>query len=205
MLALLLLALLTASVLVCFLPVILQGDFRWDEKSARLHLLLRLAGLHGQWRLLLNRGAQGHQLTLLDEDGHSRPAPEIAPDSLPGQALALMRRADKARRFLLKHTHPEKLDALLVIGTSGAARTALLTGTARAVTALLPPAWRGRLRLRVSPDFIHDRTALQLRCIIRVKLGTMVITSVMLLAAVAAEQAGKAREAFTQWITRSEN
>lgn len=205
MLAPILLGLLTVPILLCFLPFLLQADLRWDEGRIRLRLLLRLAVLHRQWRLLLSRSAQGHQLTLLDEDGQSRPAPEIAPDSLPGQALALIRRADKARRFLLRHTHPDRLDAQLIIGTSGASRTALLTGTARAVTGLLPAAWRGRLRLRVRPDFIHDRTALQLRCIIRMKLGTMVITSVMLLAALAAEQAVKAREAFRQWITRSEN
>lgn len=205
MLAPVLLGLLAVPVLMCFLPMLLQADLRWDEGRIRLHLLLRLAGLSRQWRLLLSRSAQGHQLTLLDEDGQSHPAPEIAPDSLPGQVLALLRRADRARRFLLKHTHPDRLDAQLIVGTSGAARTALLTGTARAVTGLLPAAWRGRLRLRVSPDFIHDRTALQLRCIIRVKLGTLFITSAMLLAALAAEQAGKAREAFRQWITRSEN
>ncbi|MBQ7851137.1 MAG: DUF2953 domain-containing protein [Clostridia bacterium] len=199
-----LLLLLCTAALLCLLSLTVQADLR-HEGHAVLRLRIGLGILRRGWLMRLGRTGHGLQLTLQNADGQSCPPPELSPESMPGQAIALLRRADKTRRFLLRHTHLETLHARVQLGMSNAARTALLTGAARALTVMLPVPWRSRVRLHIQPDFIHDRTALQLRCIIRVKLGTLLITSAMLLAAFAAEKAVKAREAFRQWNTRSEN
>ena len=155
----LLLALLTGS--ACCLPLTLRADIHHHGQT-QAHIQLRLAWLHKTWRITGLPGAAAQLQT-----NRSR------------RMLALFRRADKARRFLLAHTALERLDALILLRTADAARTALLTGIIRPFVQLSGK----RRRICVQPDFFRPHSTLQLRCIIRWKLGTLLLTSMMLLAA----------------------
>lgn len=87
-------------------------------------------------------------------------------------------RTDKARRFLLGHIHLVRLQALLRIGLSDAARTALLSGLLQQLTHLLP----AYADIRIQPDFLAP-TRLQVRCILFFHLGTILIIAAMVLMA----------------------
>jgi len=88
------------------------------------------------------------------------------------------RRAVGARRFLRQHTSFVHLDATILLHTGDAARTALYTGALRSVISLFPSRSR---RICIQPDFFRGHSALQARCIIRWKLGTLLLTAWMLL------------------------
>ena len=156
----LLIALLTGYALC--LPVTLRAHICHREQT-QARLQLRLAMLHKTWQFSGLPGA-AQQL----RSSRSR------------MLLSVLRRADKARRYLLSHTQLDKLDALLLLRTGDAARTALLTGMLRPF-AQLPPR---KVRICVQPDFFRPHSTLEIRCIIRWKLGTLLLTSMMLLGAI---------------------
>lgn len=87
-------------------------------------------------------------------------------------------RTDKARRFLLHHIHLVRLQALLRIGLSDAARTALLSGFLQQIARMLP----ARADIRIQPDFLTP-SRLQVRCILFFHLGTILIAAAMVLMA----------------------
>ena len=93
--------------------------------------------------------------------------------------FTIFRSADKVRHFLRTHTHLQKLDVLLLLHTNDAAHTALLTGIIRPLVQLP----RRNTRICIQPDFFRPYSTVQIRCIIRWKLGTLLLTSMMLLVA----------------------
>lgn len=111
--------------------------------------------------------------------GVSIPAPEKAkgqgvhhgrPKGLVGTVL----RADRARRFLWRHTQLVCLQALVTIGLQDAAGTALVTGLLRQLAALLPQ----RADVRVEPCFTGP-SRVQARCILFFHLGTILVAAGM--------------------------
>lgn len=88
--------------------------------------------------------------------------------------LGTVLRTDKARCFLLRHTHLIRLQALVCLGLRDAAATAVLTGFLRQLAPLLPR----KADIRVQPNFIGP-TRIQARCILFFHLGTILITAVM--------------------------
>lgn len=88
-------------------------------------------------------------------------------------------RADHARRFLLKHIRLEEATLRLRLGLADAARTASVTGLIRCLSVAVPPALRRRVTVLAQPDFLSDQVAVSARCIVRVRLGTLLITGFM--------------------------
>lgn len=155
----LLLALLAGYALQ--LPVTLETD-AYHHQHTRTRHRLSISGLHKTWTT----------------DGFSGAAAQIkSPRSR--MMLTIFRNADKVRHFLRAHTHLDQLDLLILLHTNDAAHTALLTGIIRPL-AQLP---QQNVRICVQPDFFHPCSTLQIRCIIRWKLGTLLLTSMMLLVA----------------------
>ncbi len=95
-----------------------------------------------------------------------------------GHMRAAWRHAIGARRYLRRHSEFVRLDALLLLHTGDAARTALYTGILRSAAALFPHPKR---RICIQPDFFRPHSSLQARCIIRWKLGTLLLTAWLLL------------------------
>lgn len=185
-------ALLTALML---LPIRLTVDIYHAERTFS-RIGLQAARLGRAWLFEAVRTAQGHQLIVAGQDGVSH---GVEPGQLRGSPadhmLSALRRADKARHFLIRHIHPERLDASLLLHTENAAATALLTGAMRTLTGCLPLHWREKMHVRIQPDFFREHTTIQARCILRFRLGTIIITACMLLAAIAVQRAYTAREA----------
>lgn len=196
---LVLMVLMTGVLLL--LPVTLRVDGAHDPVT-RLQVTLRYAGLRLRRRLADT--AEGRRLVRLNAEGIPHPGrPHPQRRHRIGLMLQMLARADHARRFLLRHLRLQALDGLVSLHTEDAAHTALLSGGMDAL-ARLPRLYRSRIRLRVLPDFFRGDTRWQLRCIIRPRLGTLIITAMMLLAAWAAAQHQLSKEAET-WNIPSEN
>ena len=166
---LVLLMLLAAFLLFCS-DLTLQADLH-RFGSTRLLMIAQAAGIHKFWQI----------------------------SSLPGAASRLRRsrgslllgtllRADHTRRFLLRHMRLEMLDVLLLLRTEDAARTALLSGAAQGLLQCIPAAHQKNVCIRVLPDFFRAHTTVQARCIIRIRLGILLLTAGMLLAAYLRQQ-----------------
>ena len=143
------------------LPLTVQADIhRHQQMYTRIQV--RFAFLHKSWQI--------HGLS---------PAADQLSLHQGKRLLSLFKRANHARRYLLSHTQLVKLDAILLLRTDDAAHTALLTGALQPLSQLP----RRNVRIHVFPDFFRPHSTLQLRCIIRWKLGTLLLTSILLLAA----------------------
>lgn len=109
------------------------------------------------------------------------PAPTQTSRQRRRRLLSALRQAESARRFLLRHVHLDRLDACLLLRTEDAARTSLLSGLLTGL-AHIPAMQRRQVRIRVWPDFFRPHSTLQARCIIRLRMGTILLTMLMLLA-----------------------
>ena len=198
----LLLAFLLLLTGLCFMPLRATIDVHRRERTLlRLHLHYGI--VQRQWRLEVLHTPQGRQLRTRQSDGQWRPA--RLPTSHGKRWLQFLRKEKRARRFLLRRIHVDRLDAQLLLHLPSASSTALLTGAARNAAALLPVKWRSRLRLAIRPDFLYDRTTLNVRCILHIRPGTLFITAGLMLWAWARQQIHHAREALPKWNILSEN
>ena len=82
----------------------------------------------------------------------------------------------------------EKLDILALLRTQDAARSAILAGTVQNTLTCLPLLRRESIRIRVLPEFFRAHSTLAVRCIIRLRVGTIILTAMMLLIAYFREQ-----------------
>lgn len=186
-----------------FIPLRVTADIHHGARRLmRLHI--STAGFRGEWVAEAVRGQEGHQLLVARRGRKPR---TLSPASLHVGAAesltSMLRESRPARRFLMKHVHAEQLDIQLLLHTASAASTALMTGAVQLAVQLLPAHWRGKLRLRILPDFLRDRSTLQARCIFRLCMGTLLITAGLLLASHVAQAINK--EAHLIWNTPSEN
>ena len=133
----------------------------------------------------VERDAQGGpQLVFLPHRPREKPRPASPAGMQRGMAmLGAFLRADKARRFLLRHTRLIDLTVQLHLSLSDAASTAVITGLVRAMTAFLPPAMRRRTHLALQPDFLALRSGGRLRCMVSLRVGILLITGGMALTA----------------------
>ncbi len=170
-----------------FLEAAVEADVRHFD-STRVQIQLRLLRWHRTWRLQLASTPQGHRL-ILDDERQVRPLDGAQLRQSRGLAVAgTLRRADKARGFLLKHLHLDRLDALVLLRTEDAARSALLSGTVQSILRCIPALHRHHVRLCVLPEFFRAHSTVNVRCIIRFRLGTIILTAGMLLLAWFREQ-----------------
>lgn len=155
-----LLALALLSIL--FLPVRIQTDIYHSEIS-RLRVYVGFAGFHKTWMHQKRFDARGLQDT-------------------PGrQLLALLHQSRSARSYLLAHLRIERLDVLFLLHTADAARSALLSTCLQWLATIHPYYQQHRISVRILPDFFRPRSTLMLRCIIRPRLGTLLLTAGLLI------------------------
>jgi len=147
-------------VLLFFLLIITPVSLRidWDRK---LTISLRVWGIHRA----IPAASSG-------SGGGSSAHRQLA------KLFRIILRTERSRRFLHRHVKIIRLQALLCLGLSDAARTAVLTGFLQQLTYLLPD----KADVRVQPDFLAP-TRLKLRCILFFHLGTIFITAAIALAA----------------------
>ena len=96
-----------------------------------------------------------------------------------GGLLGILRHAAGTRRFIRRHIHLDTLDVLVLLHTGDAARTAVLSGSLQSL-ANIPALRRRNIRIYVYPDFFRGYHTLQIRCILRVRLGILILTILML-------------------------
>ncbi len=188
---------LLAAILALYLAltvISIRVDFRHSD-TTQGRLLVQAAGLHKSWRFSLIRTAKGHRIVLAGTHGPEPLDTAQFRQSRGGLMLQALRRGDKGRKFLLRHTHLDRMDALIQLRTEDAARAALLTGTARSVLCCIPAIRRRNIRIRVLPEFFRSHSTVAARCIIRVKGGTLLLTAGLLLLSYRKEQRLRESEA----------
>ncbi|MBR4081698.1 MAG: hypothetical protein IKK21_07955 [Clostridia bacterium] len=168
-------------VLLLATPVRLTAELRWLD-NADLSLCWRIWGIPFRQRIRLYPAGGQQHLTMQTGDLPPRePPPEKLRRALA--ALGTLLRTDKARRWLPRVIHLERLDALFSPGMQDASLTALVSGLTAGLAAFVSRRHRQRIRLRVQPDFFTGRTSLQARCIIFFHLGSLLPAAAMVLAA----------------------
>lgn len=170
--------LLTALMLgVMLLDVRAEGELH-HAADTQVQLCVRVGPLHRRRTYRLTRTADGHRLTIADAYGTRviRPGGRHA----PGHGLtAVLRHAGGARRFFVRHLHLDALEGLLLLRVDNAAHAALLCAAVSGGLCCIPP---GRRRgLRVLPEFFRPHSTVHVRCIIRVKMGILILTAGLLL------------------------
>lgn len=165
-------------ILILATPVRLRADvIRAEALDIVLHI--RVWGLPLRRRMRLSPTAHGHRLiTQTEDDPPQEPPAEQVRRSMV--LLGTVLRTDKARRSLLRALRLERLDALISPSTADAARTAMFSGLLAGAAQLLH---RKNVRIRIQPDFLHDRTTLQARCIIFFHLGSLLPAAAMAMTA----------------------
>lgn len=158
--------------LLLITPVTVRVDLRLLH-GAEAVIAPRVWGLGPDLRFKLERTEIGHRVVRVDGRGRLRPMRALQPGGpkLPLSALRLV----TARITLLR------LDVALGVSLGDAARTALTTGGLQSVWRALPARWRRRARLQVRPDFLGGQGALQARCMVFFRLGTLLLIAIMLL------------------------
>lgn len=158
---------------VMCLDVRVEGTLHHAEDT-QVRVCVCVGLIHRRWTYRLTRTADGHRLTVADAGGTR----EIRPGGrhASGQGLtAVLRRAGDARRFFLRHLHVDALEGLLLLRMNNAAHAALLCAAVNGGLCCIPP---GRRRgLRVLPEFFRPHSTAHVRCIIRVKLGILILTA----------------------------
>ena len=95
--------------------------------------------------------------------------------------LHALRQSVVVRRFLHRNIRLHKLDALILLHTGDAAHSALISGALQGLTSI-HTVKRRNVRIRILPDFFRGQTTVQARSIIRIRLGILIVTMLMLLA-----------------------
>lgn len=147
-----------ALLLPCTVRILVQYH---EQIQTRIHL--SMAGIHKTWTFT----------------GFPTPASPLRSQYLR-VLLHAIRSASGIRRYFVQHTHLKQFQATIFLHTSDAARTAIFTGLIRNLLTAFPAA---QTKICLLPDFFHPRTSIQCRCIIQWKLGTLLFTTMMLLAA----------------------
>lgn len=99
--------------------------------------------------------------------------------------LGTLLRTDKARKCFFNGVHLTEGDVKLRLALSDAAKTAVLSGALTTLGGWLPDT----LHLRVIPDFWSEHSAFSMRLALATRLGTLVLTAVLMLVAWLGERA----------------
>lgn len=159
------------------LDVCAEGELH-HAADTQARLCVRVGPLHRRWTYRLTRTADGHRLTVADAYGTRTVHP--GGRHAPGHGLtAVLRRAGGARRFFVRHLHVDALEGLLLLRLDNAAHAALLCAAVAGGLCCIPPGCRRGLR--VLPEFFRPHSTVHVRCIIRVKMGILILTAGRLL------------------------
>ena len=153
---------LAAAVLaaVCMIPFSIQIDVA-HSGDTKGRVILRCWKLHKTWQWERKKG-------------------ESQPGSRQKMLRVLLHGDHRAWRYLLGHSRLLRMDVQAFLHTGDAARSALLSGALRSLLTCIPPLHRKEVRLQILPEFFREHSAVNLRCIIRLKLGTLLVTAGML-------------------------
>ena len=153
---------LAAAVLaaVCMIPFSIQIDVA-HSGDTKGRVILRCWKLRKTWQWMKNTDAsqQDRRKKLL---------------------RVLLHGDHRAWRYLLGHSRLLRMDVQAFLHTGDAARSALLSGALRSLLTCIPPLHRKEVHLQILPEFFREHSTVNLRCIIRLKLGTLLVTAGML-------------------------
>ena len=146
--------------------------------ETRLLVRVQVWGIPLTWRIRSKRLRSGRVTTLFRKN---HPPMEAPPDT--GRRVRVVAgaylRSNRARAYFRGHVRLLSLEALVCIALSDAAKTALTSGLLGALSRLLSLGMQGRVRVQVIPAFFHQQTTVQARCILFLRLGTILFTAAL--------------------------
>ena len=146
--------------------------------ETRLLVRVQVWGIPLTWRIRSKRLRSGRVTTLLRKN---RPPMEAPPDT--GRRIQVVAgaylRSNRARAYFRGHVRLLSLETLVCIVLSDAAQTALTAGLLGALGRLISLRMQGRARVQVVPAFFHQQTTVQARCILFLRLGTILLTAAL--------------------------
>ena len=99
------------------------------------------------------------------------------------QLLRVLPKLKRPLGLLMRQTTLESLCLHLSLSLRDPAATALGSALLAQLRLLLPKRCRERVRIAVTPDFLHDQSFWAARCIIFLRLGTILVAAAMALTA----------------------
>ena len=145
-------------------PISCRAEIR-QEHGTRFRILLRIWGI---------------PLRFDHAQAPVRPKPPSAQQLQQGKVLLrVLPRLKRPVRLLMRQTALEQLLVHVSLALRDPAATALTT----AFRLLIPANCREKVRIAVTPDFLHEQTVLAARCIIFLHLGTIIVAAAMALTA----------------------
>ena len=181
-------------IILLTLPAEIRTELRHTD-ATQLFIRLQITGIHRTWRLLLLRTAVGHRLVLDGKNGLQPLDPQSFRRSRGSTLLTALGQEKSIRRYLLQHLHLQTLEAFALLRTDDAAHSALLSGALQAILSSFP-SFRRKARIRIFPEFFRGHSTVLAKCIIRIRLGTILLTAMMLLAAQHRQHQKKARQIY---------
>lgn len=146
-----------------------------------LRVTARLLFVKKAFRFRLLSTPSGHEIQSVSESGVPH---RIDPEKLQRPAgkrmLSAFFSAKHARRFLFQHIQDFDVSGDVIVQAGNAAGTAMITGGMQVISRLLSMVTE-QVKLRCSPGFASERTTIHVRCIFSLRLGTLAITSAMVL------------------------
>lgn len=180
---LLLLTLLITTVLIlglCFLPLRMQIDVQAAD-TLSWRIVPSILWLKKVFRFRLIRTQRHHEVLYLPQHGSPHCISSEKLQNPSGKRLALsLWNVKPIRRYLLRHIHHFCLVTEIIVHAEDAARTAMITGFFHVISNMIH-SFTDNVSTRIIPGFSHQHTVAHTQCIFSVKLGTLLITSVMVL------------------------
>lgn len=149
-------------------PISCRAEIR-QEHGTRFRILLRIWGI---------------PLRFDHSQAPLRPKAPSAQQLQQGKILLrVLPRLKRPVRLLMRQTALEQLLVHVSLALRDPAATALATAFLRQIRPLIPVNCREKVRIAVTPDFLHEQTVLAARCIIFLHLGTIIVAAAMALTA----------------------
>ncbi|MEG0767320.1 MAG: DUF2953 domain-containing protein [Clostridia bacterium] len=171
---------------ICMLPVRIRGRMDYNREPTIL-LQIETAGLHMQYDGLLERDAESFRITFRRR-GH-RPKTENPFSfswSYVQKGLRLFQTLPEIRQMLRRHIEIENLDLCCRIGVADAAYTAILAGALSACACFfsLRALKKTPHHVQVVPDYTGAKLLLGVQCIIRFRVGDVILVGTQTLYAI---------------------
>ena len=173
LLFLLLTALVMAGYLHLFVDLNISKETTWQINTS-------FHGFKKVYTFRLVRTQQGLNIQYLPRKGMPRTIDRSKLRSPRHQLIRSGLHSKKVKRYFLKHIRGFYLSSDAVIHTNDAAATAMITGCFQAAGTILQE-YSKQISLTCTPGFTHQHTSVHIRCMFSLRMGTLLITSFLML------------------------
>lgn len=165
---------------LCFLYLQVEINVRAGD-TLSWQISPSILWLKKDFRFRLIRTQQHHEVLYLPSYGTPHClSPEKMQSSSGKRLLQSLRKDPAIRRYLFRRIRRFRLSAEIVVHADHAASTAMVAGILHIIS-LLAHIYTDKVAARILPGFTSQRTCINARCIFSLRVGTLLITTFMML------------------------